>query len=342
MKLLTFVVILFNSLYLLQFRFFPGKENQSPYLSVYNILFVIFAVISLLFRLVLPLIESKASVKMRETLYFGFTLLIFYYCLSLSLLDMVISVDFSAYVIATFGLALFQQTSYRRTLLILCSGVLFFLAGLLLFTERSWEEGLIMPTFIFPLFAATIARGMWISKKNELLLTFELEEKNRELKDASLKDALTGLSNRRYLMDFISHEIAGYRRTGSPLSVLLIDVDHFKKINDSLGHAAGDRVLREIARILSDFSRERDLVVRYGGEEFLIVCPETGEENACLLGQRIRSAIEGTSFPDVPWTVTVTIGIGEITSRDDGNSLINRADQRLYMGKRQGRNLCVC
>jgi diguanylate cyclase (GGDEF)-like protein len=342
MKLLTFVVILFNSIYLLQFRFFPGKENQSPYLPVYIILFLTFGAVSLLFRFLLPLIESKAAMKTREALYFGFTLLIFYYCLCLALLDMLISVDFSAYVIATFGLALFQQTSYRRTLLILFSGVFFFLVGLILLTGKSWEEGLILPTFIFPLFAGTIARGMWISKKNELLLTFELEERNRELKDASLKDSLTGLSNRRFLMDFMAQQIAGFRRTGSVLSVLLIDVDHFKKINDSLGHAAGDRVLKGIAGIISDCSRDRDLVVRYGGEEFLIVCPETGEDKACLLAGRIRSTIESNRFPDVPWTVTVTIGIGEITTQDDGNTLIDRADQRLYLGKQQGRNRCVC
>jgi diguanylate cyclase (GGDEF)-like protein len=170
----------------------------------------------------------------------------------------------------------------------------------------------------------------------------QLEE---ELRRLSRFDELTGLCNRRYLFDRLTQEMLRARRYGSPLSVLLLDLDHFKHINDTYGHLIGDTVLATIASIIRDTIRATDIPGRYGGEELCIVLTETRLDGACLVAERLRRRIATESFPVTDsgrFHVTCSIGLAQY--RDDMKDLgafLERADHALYQAKSAGRDCVV-
>ncbi len=158
------------------------------------------------------------------------------------------------------------------------------------------------------------------------------------------QDPLTGLGNRSSLKEWIGRELSRARRHGDPLAVMMIDVDHFKTINDELGHLGGDRVLRTIAEVLRASTRRSDLVFRYGGDEFTILLPHTDSEGAQEAARQIRAnlaKIETAAFgvADAPGALRpdVSIGIGCYQEGDTEDSLMQRADSYLYRAKSQGR-----
>ncbi len=153
----------------------------------------------------------------------------------------------------------------------------------------------------------------------------------------SSKDSLTGLWNRRLSDEFLEQEIARSQRQGNKFSVAIIDIDHFKTVNDTYGHAEGDTVLKEIAQEFRSIVRAHDRVGRWGGEEFIVICSETGIEDAVALFNRIRAHIEGHAFSN-GLKVTVSIGIAEYRTSDSSSTLMARADKALYHAKQLGRN----
>ncbi len=167
---------------------------------------------------------------------------------------------------------------------------------------------------------------------------------------SGLTDALTGSHNRRYLEDRLRSELASAQRTRKPLVCLLLDVDHFKGINDKHGHMTGDRVLREIARRIAFQVRASDVAARFGGEEFAVLLPATATEFALNLGDRIRAAVSQTPIEaggDVDIIVTISIGIASLVPARDakdldalGERLLAEADTALYRAKSEGRD-CV-
>lgn len=153
----------------------------------------------------------------------------------------------------------------------------------------------------------------------------------------SRTDSLTGLVNRSGLESELDVEIRRSRRYDHPFSLVLIDLDHFKTINDEYGHMAGDEILRRVARTLSEFSRESDTVSRWGGEEFLLICRDTGADDALALAEKLRSAIEQTSR-EAGHRCTASFGITDFRQNDTAARLFERADRALYAAKREGRN----
>jgi diguanylate cyclase (GGDEF)-like protein len=145
-------------------------------------------------------------------------------------------------------------------------------------------------------------------------------------------DPLTNLWNRRRLYLFLDKLIPAARRSNKPFSLILIDVDHFKQYNDTHGHNAGDELLTDISRVLLECSREQDLVVRYGGEEFMVVMPTTTTEQARPLAERIRAQVKETT------AVTVSAGLGEFAGEATVDQLVKRADRALYAAKEAGRD----
>ena len=171
-----------------------------------------------------------------------------------------------------------------------------------------------------------------------------LRERNRELHELSITDSLTGLYNRKHLMEVLTKEVARSERYQRPLAVLMIDVDHFKLYNDTCGHLAGDEVLRNIAAIFRGCLRESDCVGRYGGEEFLIILPETVADDARRIADRIRSRLAEENFPADSKPVNITISGGIAIFPGNGRSpesLLRSADAALYQAKNHGRNQVV-
>lgn len=165
----------------------------------------------------------------------------------------------------------------------------------------------------------------------------QLRYTNRRLLEISEKDALTGLLNRRKLDEILHHETEIIKRHGGGFSVILIDLDHFKNVNDSFGHGAGDEALVKIAAILKANLREIDECARWGGEEFLILCKHTALEKAALLAQRIRLLIESATF-DKAGKLTASFGVASYDESGDLGTLLRKADARLYNAKKNGRN----
>ena len=183
-----------------------------------------------------------------------------------------------------------------------------------------------------------------IKSKMELeKLTEELAQKNRLLENLANIDGLTEINNHRFFQSFLDSEINRSIRNDRPLSLLLADIDHFKKFNDTYGHQTGDFILKEFCRINKAVIREYDLIARYGGEEFVFVLPETNQEEALLVAEKIRQTTEEYVFDDGINSYHVTISVGVASAfparhEFDKNLFIGEADEALYEAKHSGRN----
>ncbi len=164
-----------------------------------------------------------------------------------------------------------------------------------------------------------------------------LERTAERMRSLAHTDALTGLGNRRQADLWLVREVQRATRYARPFSVLMLDIDHFKRLNDEHGHAAGDRVLVDLANELVGMVRASDAVVRWGGEEFLVLAPETGLEDAVQVAELVRRQVAKLPLGDAHRT-TVSVGVAAHRSGDDPDSLVARADAALYMAKRSGRN----
>jgi len=151
---------------------------------------------------------------------------------------------------------------------------------------------------------------------------------------------LTGIYNRLKFDELLEAEIQRSRRYKTPLSIIMFDIDHFKKINDRHGHSVGDKVLVEMSRLVSANIRGQDIFARWGGEEFMIVVPNTGIENAHILAEKLRGLIEANHSPDTV-RFTASFGICEYGGNEDADGLTRRVDEAMYEAKKGGRNKAV-
>jgi diguanylate cyclase (GGDEF)-like protein len=168
---------------------------------------------------------------------------------------------------------------------------------------------------------------------------------HEELYRLAILDPLTGLYNRRYLMDYLERELARSLRYHRPLAFVMLDIDHFKTINDKLGHLAGDMALRELGGCLRSEIRCDELLARFGGEEFAVVLTETGHGDAVEIAKRVRKAVQDHAFSFEGRHYELTVSLGVASTPGDrslpSQQLIRQADERLYQAKRSGRNRVV-
>lgn len=231
-----------------------------------------------------------------------------------------------------------------RTCLVAGSLVLLQYGGIVLFTSTRWD--LNHPSF------APFSYGMfsWGAQIGRLMLLFiaiilstVFVIRARRLFQLSTRDRLTGLVNRGFFDERIAAEVSRAKRYGHPLAIAMIDVDHFKRFNDTMGHAAGDAALRAIAECMMASFRRSDIVARYGGEEFVVIMPETTAAQAMEKLEEVRLAVANLSVPvprrDIDSRLTVSAGVAGMP--DDGNqpdTLLDAADRRLFRAKEGGRN----
>ena len=164
----------------------------------------------------------------------------------------------------------------------------------------------------------------------------------KRMENLSITDELTGLYNYRYFQERLSEELKRVKRSFRPLSLILIDIDHFKKVNDTCGHKRGDRVLKKIADIIRLGLREFDIAARYGGEEFVLLLPDTTLKESIAIAERTRKNIWGYNFSkeNIPFSITISIGVTAYHpgDRKDQDQLFEEVDRFLYRAKKRGRN----
>jgi len=222
---------------------------------------------------------------------------------------------------------------YLTTGAVLVSVLITFLISIL-FGMKPGIQGYIL-AIVIPAIVASIVS--YIS----LHLYFELEQSRQEIRALENIDALTQIFNRRYFLELAKREIERSRRTGHSLAIILFDIDDFKKVNDSLGHLAGDFVLQETCRACKLMTRPYDIFARFGGEEFIFLLPDADRARAKAVADRLRQVIAERVIVHNNTTVRITVSVGMAVfdpKRDTLDDLIRRADSALYRAKRLGKN----
>ncbi|MDF1528543.1 MAG: GGDEF domain-containing protein [Sedimenticola sp.] len=175
--------------------------------------------------------------------------------------------------------------------------------------------------------------------QRELVRTNHKLEEQRELfRMASITDVLTGLYNRRFFIESLTEEIERSDRYGKNLSLILCDIGHFKDVNDTYGHDQGDQVLRNFSELINESLRSFDIAARFGGEEFILLLPETTIEQAVITAERLRKQFEQQNITSPPTTITASFGVAEYIKEETEVEIIKRADLALYQAKNTGRN----
>ena len=236
---------------------------------------------------------------------------------------------------------------FRKWWGMLIALIFFFIIGYLYYvqqhhTDSGFSQNLIIPYIlffgsVFVFFTITLFLKTTIYIKR----IYQLEIEN-------ITDPLMGISNRRHLTQILKEEFSKAKRYKHPFSILMIDIDHFKKVNDTYGHDVGDKILMNLGKLIQELIRETDHVARYGGEEIMVICPLTDAGHAVELAERLRQDIEARCMVSTDTNkevsrvcITVSIGVAEYTD-DIGNTdgLVKRADMALYRAKNEGRN-CI-
>ena len=227
--------------------------------------------------------------------------------------------------------------------------IVLFLAGYLGYLVLRWVSHVNWIDLIVPVIFFFGACFVALTAALSLRTALDIVHIGR-LEREAITDALTGAFNRRYMDQRLADEVASARRYGLPLSVLLLDIDHFKQVNDMHGHPIGDEILVGIRRLLAERLRDSDVLTRYGGEEFLIIATHTHAHPACELADRLRRHIESQIFRVHGYAgnmaelhITVSIGVADL-NEDNSNPelLVRSADEQLYRAKTEGRNRVAC
>jgi len=215
--------------------------------------------------------------------------------------------------------------------LILIPVVLYYTYGVSLINNiqvRLLVQIIAIPVYSFAFYY--ILKGLKKSK--------ELKNMHNKLQIMLKYDDLTGLANRRYFMDYFEKKLNTAQENKEKLSLLMLDIDKFKDINDTFGHQRGDHTLKEVSSILTQNVRKGDLAARLGGDEFLVILPNTNQDNAEKIAKRIKEDISSLDIFNKSYYTTVSIGAATLNKKDDVESLLKRADDALYKAKERGRN----
>lgn len=247
--------------------------------------------------------------------------------------------DFSAYIVIQFLLGQLISAPFWLYPAIQCShfglalAIMFRSSPTLFVGENAWILPLLYTglTLALAYTSESGRRKTWIAEA-------ELSRANEALREASFLDPLTGLYNRRYLDEVLKAAGAAVRRGGGCLTVIMIDVDHFKSVNDRHGHQVGDEVLVYLARVIKESLRDSDIAARFGGEEFIVALPRTDAAGGLATADRLLERCRGEAPPGLGDPVTVSAGVASLGTDEATEGMIRRADAALYEAKRKGRD----
>jgi diguanylate cyclase (GGDEF)-like protein len=233
----------------------------------------------------------------------------------------------------------------RRCWIELMLLIVVLIVGYIAYIAANWGRFSSWLDFIVPSVFLFVSVFVWLTTSLSQQTAFDVRRMTM-LERESITDALTGMYNRRYLDRRLGEEIGRASRYGLPLSVLLIDIDYFKQINDTHGHTVGDSLLKNIGTLFLDTIRDSDVAARYGGDELMIIALNTDEASATFLAERLRKLVEehqqdltGISSEQQEITVTISVGIAGFGPEvADSQSLVQHADEALYRAKQEGRN----
>ncbi|MCD1655088.1 diguanylate cyclase [Treponema zuelzerae] len=326
---LSGMLFLSCALFLGQHLVMPDSYPEDWIPRLYVTLYAGSMVFALVFSALLYLARKKDSRTLILALSFVFSFLAVSLGLALSFLDYQYSDNLTAVYIASIGISVMLSAPYILHLilqlwLVACSSAVYFL-----FLKDTANPSLMM-SFIF-LGGLSLAFGYYTERSR-----WKTNLATIQLKALTLHDQMTGAYNRIFLNEYMTKLLDAKHRYGTPLSCILIDVDHFKSVNDTHGHLAGDRVLVELVRRLRDTVRSADIVARMGGEEFLIVLPQTTLDKALVVANKLRLAVEQTPIANL--SITVSAGAAEIDDSETFESAFHRCDEALYRAKKSGRN----
>lgn len=341
MKIVTLTIILIIAVLLLQYLFFP-RSATAEYNHVYKMIFSLILGDGILFLLIPKVLRFEISDFAKKVLLLLYLYSLSFLFMGLTYFDLHYGLELSGFLIVLLSLSSMIWLNPKE-FACLSTFVLFLLilSYLILSSLITIELEHIIQALIFYGLSWVLYLSISTVRIENFLNRITMEKQYEMLETESATDPLTGLYNRRYLKEEIQKELSRSERSGIRFCILMIDIDHFKKINDNYGHITGDDVLKELSTILRNSVRISDKVFRYGGEEFIVLLPETVAIDAKILGERIREKIENFSFSGVRKKVTISGGIAQTSVDCTQELLIQKADKRLYMAKEGGRNAVV-
>lgn len=333
-----FAAVVFTSslCFLLQHIFFPSVNKESFSYTIYIAVYACLLLTTVLFSFIVYFLNINH--KRIHSIYLVYFIFFIIAALGVNILNLFHGQDLSVYAFVVMSIPLILRTKILYYGIIYTFIVIGFTVCLSTLHPDKTNGLTITQVFLYAFVGFLTTLTIEYARRKTFHLEEELRKKNTILESISVKDPLTGVFNRRYMMDLLVHHILLARKNSQPLCQGIMDVDHFKKINDTLGHLTGDDVLKEIAKIIKSTVRSNDLVFRFGGEEFIILFPETNLEHANRVMQRIRKVIENHKFMGVPWPVTASGGFTALTDNDSPDSMLKRSDEFLYKAKQDGRN----
>ena len=263
---------------------------------------------------------------------------------AVSLTDQLIHGEISAFVMGCLAVSILGVFTLGPSLALYVPALAFFLCGVIWLQDNlDSRMGNIVNGITVSVLAWVLSRVFFRTRFRLFQDGLTIRRQQLELERMAVEDFLTGLFNRRYLHTYLAQEFARCRRHGRPLTVAIGDLDGFKAVNDFVSHEAGDRVLGSIAALLKDTVRVSDVVARYGGDEFVIVFPETPVESARVVCERVREALEGRVWEELgpDFHLTVSFGLCAELSLDNHEKMLSAADEKLHEAKQAGRNLVL-
>lgn len=338
----TLIMIPIIIVLLVQHAVFPEKKYDG-FQQAYHIIYSFIVLEGAVFLLATRFFRIRVSEISRKFLILLYLYILSFLLMGLTFYDLHSGQELSAYIIVLMFLSTMTWFNIKEFALISTFVLLLLiLSYLVLNPYHSLQIPQFVQAFVYYSLSWILFLSISTVRIENLLNRITMEQQYEMLETESACDPLTGLYNRRHLKDELQKELARSSRSEIVFCIMLIDIDHFKRINDNYGHMSGDEVLKELSALLRNSVRISDKVFRYGGEEFILLLPETLKSEAMILGNRIRDKVENYSFSGIRKKITISGGIAQSSVDSSADLLIQKADKRLYSAKRSGRNRVLC